>query len=159
MTTTTTTAPSAPLLARVADLLGLLEGVKPSMDADSKANQIIKAAEDVRTLLAVPPAPLVLAMNTDLEAVLSRTSFQAANIARTLRAGGQVIPKDNDAEVAASTLFLLNRYFAAGPDWQEAAHNALERMRQEQAERAPLEGDGGVLEGTNRTTSGAIGQP
>lgn len=156
--TTTTTPLGAPILARLGDLLVLLDGVKPSMDADSKANQLLRARDDLRALLAAP-TPFVLEMNEHTEMILNRTRFQASAVARSLRAGGQVIAATTDAEIAAATLFLLNHYFASGADWFDVAHADLDRMEQLRAARVPPAADGGVLEGTNRTTSGAIGQP
>jgi hypothetical protein len=130
--TTTTTPAAAPIIERVRELLTLLEGVQAGNDENSRSAKIVKARDDLNAMLATP-APFVLEMNADIEAVLSRTSHQAANISRTLRRGGQTIAKDNDAEVAASTLFLLNHYFAAGPDWQDRAQADMERMKDEHA--------------------------
>jgi len=126
MTDHPVTATPASFIARVSDLLQLLEGVSGE---SGKAAQIVAAASDLRAMLASPATPLQVPLDEFTRTILGRAPVHRDRMARLLRSDGQQIPNDPIDEQAAVMVYLLNAYLRHGPHWDDHVEVELDRIR------------------------------
>jgi len=130
MTDHPVTATTATFIARVSDLLQLLDGVSGD---SGKAAQIVAARDDLRAMLASPATPLQVPLDEFSRTILGRAPVHRDRMAALLRADGQQIPKDPIDEQAAVMVYLLNAYLRHGPHWDDFVEPELDRIRDSMA--------------------------
>lgn len=127
-------APAAPVTVQPDLTQQTLDDVKAGIPArDAEIEALRKEIEALRTQQSADKVSALPPLNDDLIAILGRPNFLCAQLADTLRSGGQEIAKRAENEQAAVIHFLLGHYLADPVQWAEKASAALKAARKEQA--------------------------
>jgi hypothetical protein len=111
-----------------------LDDVKAGIPArDAEIEALRKEVEALQTQQNANKVDALPPLNNDLIAILGRPNFLCAQLADTLRSGGQDIAKRAENEQAAVIHFLLGHYLADPAQWAEKANAAIDAARKEQA--------------------------
>ncbi|QBH20637.1 hypothetical protein EYC51_14695 [Alcaligenes faecalis] len=127
-------APAAPVTVQPDLTQQTLDDVKAGIPArDAEIEALRKEIEALRTQQSADKVSALPPLNDDLIAILGRPNFLCAQLADTLRSGGQEITKRAENEQAAVIHFLLGHYLADPAQWAEKANAAIDAARKEQA--------------------------
>lgn len=126
--------PTAPVAAQPDLTQQTLDDVMAGIPArDAEIEALRKEIEALRTQQSADKVSALPPLNDDLIAILGRPNFLCAQLADTLRSGGQEIAKRAENEQAAVIHFLLGHYLADPVQWAEKASAVLKAARKEQA--------------------------